>query len=363
VNFDLLDHQEQLLIAADHWLERHWADQDRASADYRRDLWSTCRDNGWCHMVQAPGEAGTERESATTGGLALVDAALLVEKLAESGVSLPLGPLGLIAPMLAQSIDDLRPLDAERIYSGELALAPLVRWPWSATAIPGADIDVSRSLPYADMALRVGAGGRERVSIEIFPTETAPVESSDGWFDLARWPTPSPDSTMQFDLDRAQYERVYLAGSILSAIELVGLATGVLNICVAYAKVRVQGGKPIGAHQALQHRMADMLGYIDRCRYLTLYAANAWDEGNGEPTADRAAHQAKFLAGRDCLTAIRSAHQILGAIGYSEEHDLHCFHKLAIVAANEWGSTNEHLNALSGGRASVATDAHWPPWD
>ena len=174
---------------------------------------------------------------------------------------------------------------------------------------------------------------------------------------LCRLTAPVPAASWH-PIDPARGELAWLAGAVLSAAELVGLAREVLDGCVAYARDRVQGGRPIGGHQAIQHRLADMLGGVERARYLTYAAAVA--VGDAAPTfapgqVVAAVHQAKALAARDCVAAIRSGHQVMGAIAYSAEHDLHHRHKQAVVAASEFGDAARHWSALERATAAPAT--------
>ena len=61
------------------------------------------------------------------------------------------------------------------------------------------------------------------------------------------------------------------------AAELVGVAQRALDMAVDYAKEREQFGRPIGAYQAVSHRLADMLWAVEEARSLTYYAAWAAD--------------------------------------------------------------------------------------
>ena len=51
--------------------------------------------------------------------------------------------------------------------------------------------------------------------------------------------------------------------AVCLANEMVGGAQKVLDMSVAYAKVRVQFGRPIGSFQAIKHKCADMLLEIE----------------------------------------------------------------------------------------------------
>ena len=70
------------------------------------------------------------------------------------------------------------------------------------------------------------------------------------------------------------------AGALARTAEMVGAAQRVMELAVEHAKTRVQGGRPIGGHQAIQHACADLVRDVDASRAL-LYAA-AWSAAEGD---------------------------------------------------------------------------------
>jgi len=134
------------------------------------------------------------------------------------------------------------------------------------------------------------------------------------------------------------------AGALARTAEMVGAAQHVLELAVEHAKTRVQGGRPIGGYQAIQHACADLVRDVDASRGL-LYVA-AWKAGEGVP-ADGDVATAKAYAGEACLTVARRAHQIFGAIGYCEEHILHLLHKRIQAASVDFGDAGLHLETVA----------------
>ena len=55
-------------------------------------------------------------------------------------------------------------------------------------------------------------------------------------------------------------------GRIGIAAQAVGIAQAALDLAVSYAKERYAFGKPIGAHQAIQQKLADMQTEIEAAR-------------------------------------------------------------------------------------------------
>ena len=134
------------------------------------------------------------------------------------------------------------------------------------------------------------------------------------------------------------------AGALARTAEMVGAAQRVLDLAVEHARTRVQGGRPIGGYQAIQHACADLVRDVDCARGL-LYLA-AWRVSEGAP-ADGDVATAKAYAGEACLTVARRGHQIFGAIGYCEEHPLHLLHKRIQAASVDFGDAGTHLETVA----------------
>jgi alkylation response protein AidB-like acyl-CoA dehydrogenase len=134
------------------------------------------------------------------------------------------------------------------------------------------------------------------------------------------------------------------AGALARAAEMVGAAQRVFELAVEHAQTRVQGGRPIGGHQAIQHACADLVRDVDASRAL-LYLA-AWKASEGQPAVHETA-TAKAYAGEACLAVARRAHQIFGAIGYCEEHPLHLLHKRIQAAHLDFGDAGPHLETVA----------------
>jgi alkylation response protein AidB-like acyl-CoA dehydrogenase len=101
------------------------------------------------------------------------------------------------------------------------------------------------------------------------------------------------------------------------AHELLGLTSAMLERAARYAGQREQFGQPIGTFQAVKHRLADVL--VARNAGVVA-AGERWD---GDEALGAAV--AKCLAGRAFLLAAENCLQVMGAIGFTLEQDLHRF--------------------------------------
>ena len=105
-------------------------------------------------------------------------------------------------------------------------------------------------------------------------------------------------------------------GRIGIAAQSVGLAQGAYEAALAYAKQRVQFGKPIASLQAIQFKLADMAIEIQASRLLTYEAA--WRKSQHLDYATAAAI-AKVKASETANKVANQAVQIHGGYGYTRE--------------------------------------------
>ena len=112
------------------------------------------------------------------------------------------------------------------------------------------------------------------------------------------------------------------------ALEAVGIGSQALALGVAHAKSRQQFGKPIGAYQAVSHKLADTYVEVELARSLAYWAA--WCIAEGDPQADIAAPAAKAHAAEAAVAACERAIQVHGGMGFTWDHPLHRYYKRAL---------------------------------
>ena len=103
---------------------------------------------------------------------------------------------------------------------------------------------------------------------------------------------------------------------ILVASESVGLGRAALRKAVAYANERVVFDRPIGQNQAIQHPLADAWAHLEAADAMTWRAAALYDAG--EPCGAEAS-AAKYLAAEACFTTCERAVMTHGGMGYAKE--------------------------------------------
>jgi len=266
--------QQAISSAVTTLLERH-AGPSRARTVIAR--------GGYDHELDdALGAAGFSDIARRTGAL---DAALVAELVARHAGVVAFGATALVAP-------------------GALRESPRGPIAIARAEDPG---PVRFGAQARTLIVLDGAGARLRA---LRDGEAEPVASGFG-FPMARVKRDGGDR-----LDDKMAERARAWWQVALAAETAGTMRAALDRTIAHVRGREQFGKPIGAFQAVQHRLAECTVLVEATRLLALEAA--W---LGAPS--RAATSAATYAGLAAKRVFHEAHQLHGAMGLTREHDLH----------------------------------------
>ncbi|MBP2275793.1 MULTISPECIES: acyl-CoA dehydrogenase family protein [Sphingomonas] len=134
------------------------------------------------------------------------------------------------------------------------------------------------------------------------------------------------------------YERTVLAG-----IQL-GLMQACLDVVVPYVRERQQFGKPIGAFQLMQGKIADMYVALNSARAYVYAVARACDAGK---TTRFDAAGAILLASENAVRVANEAVQALGGAGYTKDWPVERYYRDAKLLDIGAG-TNEIRRMLIG---------------
>ena len=344
MDFGLDDNQALLAETARAFFAQH-------KADTPDQLWRAIADLGWTGLLISEADGGV--------GGSLLDAILLVEQFGYAGVASPF-----ISSAIASTVilsDAHRGDRLSQLARGETRVAlafseetgeftaQSVRTTVAGQSISGVKKFV-RDAGVAD-ELIVAACGEVGLNCYLVPTSQAAVMpvntiSGEDVFGITFDAVPAPTAQL-LGADGAGWDvmrRGIAAGALARAAEMVGLAQRVVDIVVEYAKVREQSGQPVGAFQAIQHHCADMLRDLEGARYITYRAASTIDHA---APVDGAVAMAKAYAGDACLAVARRGHQVMGAIGYCDEHELHRLHKRIQAAAVDFGDASTHYDSIA----------------
>lgn len=128
------------------------------------------------------------------------------------------------------------------------------------------------------------------------------------------------------------------------AVEISGALDGAMAHTVEHLSQRSQFGKPLGALQALQHRLAEAHVWTEGAKWLALRAAASGAASEEATVAAAYAAEAAQVVGTDM-------HQLSGAIGFTTEFDLSLWTTRLHALRMEAGGPTGHQLAT--------TSAHW----
>ena len=239
-----------------------------------------------------------------------VAAALVTELVAAAGGVLPIGARALVGPAMAENLPAI-----VAVVDG---VGP-VRFGAQADALLLMDADEVRLLQAGEW-------------------ESACVPSKYG-YPLARVQSRAAGRVVGSAEMARRWWRVALAA------EIAGTASSAVELTTRYLKERQQFGKPLGAFQALQHRMAECLVQVEAVRWLSREAAD-----HGAPAALSAS--AAVAAAQAAQLVAQEMHQLTGAMGFTLDYDLHVWTLRLQALRVEAGGINAHADAL--------VSARWP---
>ena len=243
-------------------------------------------------------------------GLGLAEAVLVFEELGRAAVP---GPL--VATFLA----------------GDRADGPVALLEADQTPLLVAHLDVASAVLVIDTDVRLAPRPSG-------PPVADPVDPLSPLHEL----DAVPAGEVLPDLDPV---RTRLEGATLTAALQVGLAARLTQLSVSYAGEREQFGRSIGGFQAVKHICADMFVRAELARVAVHAAAVTLDTDEDE--AARLVSGAKLLADEAAAANGRAAVQVHGGMGFTWEVPVHYFLKRAWLHATEFGSADDHAEALA----------------
>jgi 3-oxochol-4-en-24-oyl-CoA dehydrogenase len=148
---------------------------------------------------------------------------------------------------------------------------------------------------------------------------------------------------------------------LLFAAEAVGLSRECTESAAAYAKIRIQFGRPIGTFQAIKHHCANMLVGTEIATAGVWAAARAAAAGGDEFSL--AAAMAVVLAVPAADEAAQLNIQVHGGIGFTWEHDAHLYLRRATLlkAVLDTEVAGAHLMELTGRGVQLSRSIDLPP--
>ena len=308
IHDDLASSVDALLTKADApALARAWAAGDRAPA---KGVFGQLADIGVFGLLIDEGHGGA--------GAGAVEMVVALEQIGRHALPGPIVESVAVLPVLLRDTDAEEQLQA--IAEGGLG---------SAAAAP-----MSPRAADADVADRIYVAENDTLS-------TATVESTARTVDPTR--TVSTVRAAEPVAEGVDGDRAAQVGALGTAAQLLGLGAAMLTIASEYALSRTQFGRQIGSFQAVKHHLADVAIALEMARPLVHAAALGVDGAvPAGVVVDRDISAAKVAAADAAYLASRRALQVLGAIGYTAEHDVSLYITKTRALMTAWGTPAQH---------------------
>ncbi len=133
--------------------------------------------------------------------------------------------------------------------------------------------------------------------------------------------------------------------TILNA-EAVGAMQAAFDMTVEWSFDRYSFGRPLASYQALKHRFADMMTWLQAAHGISDVACAAVQAQ--ADNADELTSAAKAFIGHYGAELIQDCVQLHGGIGVTFEHDLHLYLRRLTVNRSVAGTPREHLRRIAG---------------
>lgn len=148
---------------------------------------------------------------------------------------------------------------------------------------------------------------------------------------------------------------LHALGAVMRSAQMAGALQSILQTSVQYACERVQFGRPIGRFQAVQQNLAVLAG---QAAAATAAAEAAIKAAAGDLDSPAVA-AAKIRAGEAAGIGAAIAHQVHGAIGFTQEHRLHYWTRRLWSWRDEFGNEAYWARRLGGAVAAAGADRLW----
>jgi acyl-CoA dehydrogenase len=342
-----------LLDQADRLFRQHVTKERLAEADtgaWPAAMWDAMQEAGLPRAMVTEAQGGA--------GLSAADAMRLIRRSAYFTLPLPLaetmlatalwaeasgeavdGPLSL-APTNARDAIGIRQDGEDYALEGEAHAVP---WAAQVAHVLVLARDAAGA-PYLVLLPRVPSNAPPRRNLAFEPRASLGLNGVKVPRDAVR-PAPEigPDGMLPL-------------GALVRAQQMVGAMERCLDHALAYANERRQFGRPIGKFQAVQHMLAEAAGHYAAAAAAVDLAAEAF----ATPGFAFAAAVAKARTGEAAGKVAEIAHQVYGAMGFTQEHPLHFSTRRLWSWRDEFGSESlwqERIGRLVCGRGG---EALWP---
>jgi alkylation response protein AidB-like acyl-CoA dehydrogenase len=242
-----------------------------------------------------------------------------------------LGPVAATAMVMELS---KLPLCAELVASSLVTPWLCPQRPGPTAVLWGSETAPVRFLPIAQTVIRVRG-----TAVEFASLQAGDVLAVESLFAYPMGVLRAPSSLHWEAIPDASAPRLRTQWQIGIAAETAGCLAAALQSVLDHVKARRQFGRPLGAFQAVQHRLAECATQIEGAKWLALHAAGT----GGAQDAATAAGYAQDIARKVAY----DLHQFMGAMGLTLEHPLHRWTYRTKLLRSELGGCERNYAAAA----------------
>jgi acyl-CoA dehydrogenase len=316
---------------------------------WKAPLWQALAENG-LPLSWVP-------EDCDGSGVSIAEGFAVLGAAGRFGVAVPLAETMLAGWLLAQA----------KIPSpeGMMTVAPAGPKDRIALNADGTLSGRARGVPFAREAkhLAVVVTGSGGVSIALVDAGACRIETglnlADDPSDIVTFDQVKPvaiQSAPGFDQNA-----LLLMGALARSLQIAGALESMLDISVNYAGERVAFEKTISKFQAVQHNLARLAGETSAALAAASSAADALANGTSfDDAIFLEVASAKIRCSEAAEKGAAIAHQVHGAIGFTQEHVLHRYTLRALAWRDDFGSESYWAVELGKLVAARGADELWP---
>ena len=159
------------------------------------------------------------------------------------------------------------------------------------------------------------------------------------------------------DLSQRAVEALVLT---VRAVQMAAAMEAALNLSIAYVSDREQFGRPLSKFQAIQQQLAVAASESAAATMAATQAASSFAAHKDNP--EKAWHEAvvaKVQIGHSVEAVTVPFHQVHGAMGYTQEYDLHHYTRRLWAWRDALGNEHHWSRLLGGEMAKTSPDAVW----
>ena len=340
---------------------------EESDEGYSPEIWSKMAELGWQGLMIPEEYDGM--------GMGLMDLVVVFEEIGFNVLPSPFLATVVLGttPIVEAGTEEQKKEILPRVATGEAILALALTEPSAGYSADCVDlkaeakgdifvlngtklfVEFASASDYMVVVARTKSGGNPEDGITLFL-----VDSKSPGITIEPFVTAGMDKQCEVVFDNVSVPKVNMIGelnkgwpivaktlekaTVAKCAEMVGGMQAVLDMSVAYAKERVQYGRPIGSYQAIQHMLADMSIRVGMSKNI-LYEA-AWMISEGLPAAGKLA-TAKGFCNEAYKKVTVDGVEVHGAIGTTRDHDMGLYYRRAIVADSTFGDTESQREAVA----------------